>query len=132
MRGLTFIALAALLSACGGSATLAPTEADLARAQEQWPDASLSQLTAGHQTYRARCGSCHRLYAPGELPPESWPHAVAEMSDRARLNPTEQEATIRFLVAAALGSRALPSREASPDAAPAPGEQPSDPKGLTP
>lgn len=114
MKRAILYALIATLSACAGSALLAPTEADLAQVRGRWPDADLAQLTDGHRTYRARCSSCHRLYAPGELAPDDWPEAVDYMSERAHLTPAEQTAVTRFLVAASLKSRADTSQNPCP------------------
>ena len=35
--------------------------------------------TPGAQLYAARCGGCHRLYAPGSLTAEMWKVTVARM-----------------------------------------------------
>lgn len=113
MKRAVLCLLIAALSACAGAGLVAPTEADLAQVSGRWPDANLAQLTDGHRTYRARCASCHRPYAPGELAPDAWPEAVADMSERARLSPAEQTAVTRFLVAASLGARGATSQNAA-------------------
>ncbi len=121
---LVLFTLVAPLSACAGPAVLAPTDADLARVSGRWPDADLAQLTGGHRTYRARCSSCHRQYAPGELAPDAWPEVVADMSERARLTPAEQTAVTRFLVAASAGSRGAASPIPTSTPPPSPTEAP--------
>jgi hypothetical protein len=43
----------------------------------------------GAELYRAKCGGCHRLYAPAEIREEGWDRRIELMSKRAKL--TEQE-----------------------------------------
>jgi cytochrome c5 len=75
-----------------------PMPSDVERARQKWPEASLESLNLGKHTYETRCSGCHRLYAPAAHPPEEWAKAIAEMSDRAKLRPEEQQAVLQFLV----------------------------------
>ena len=102
MKWLTTLALLSL-SACGSSPIPQPTAADAARGAAQFPDLSLSELEQGRKLYFGRCGSCHALKRPGELPAEQWSHEVEEMRTKngVKLSDTEAQAIVRYLTVAA-------------------------------
>lgn len=88
----TFIA-----SGCGGGAP-EPTTADAARAAERWPGTDVSTLNQGRSLYVRRCGNCHALYAPAELTESEWRASVAEMRERAHVQPNEEGLILKYLV----------------------------------
>ncbi|HLK11164.1 MAG TPA: hypothetical protein VKW76_07280 [Candidatus Binatia bacterium] len=61
--------------------------------------------SAGAAVYRARCGSCHRLYAPGAMTAAMWRLQVARMrapfAQRGLpwLTPAEEQALLDYLTA---------------------------------
>jgi mono/diheme cytochrome c family protein len=71
MKRLLWSALlaAALLGACGASPYPEPVAADAARAAPHFPGVTLSELQQGRSLYMSRCGGCHALKRPVELPP---------------------------------------------------------------
>lgn len=77
----------------------AAAPADLAHARSLWPETQLEQLQAGRKLYQSRCGGCHRLYAPGELPAGRWQEEVTEMAERSHLNAEQSDAVLKYLVA---------------------------------
>jgi mono/diheme cytochrome c family protein len=91
------------LMACGGSAVPAPTAADAARGSAHFPDLTLAELAHGRELYVGRCGSCHALKPPSELPPEQWQTEVSEMRAKngVKLSDAEAQAILRYLVVAA-------------------------------
>lgn len=66
----------------------------------------------GVAVYRAKCGGCHRLYAPAEIKPEEWAKTFLEMRDRAKLTDAEAEAIRRYVEPDLVPSHAVaaPSR----------------------
>lgn len=84
MKNRRFLAAALIvLSACG-SRLAAPTEADLAGIQADYPDASLMALNEGKSHYQNVCSSCHALYNPGDFNDNQWNILVSNMSNKAR------------------------------------------------
>ncbi len=59
----------------------------------------------GAAVYRARCGSCHRLYAPGTMTAAMWRFEVARMRGEFAqrgltwLTPAEEQALLDYLTA---------------------------------
>jgi mono/diheme cytochrome c family protein len=94
---------ATLLAACSGSALPEPTVADANRGSAHFPDLTLSELQQGRKLYLSRCGSCHTLKRPAELPPEQWQEEVSEMRTKngVKLSDTEAQAIVRYLAVAA-------------------------------
>jgi mono/diheme cytochrome c family protein len=90
-------------AACGGPAVPRPTAADATRGQERFADLTLADLQHGRTLYVGRCGGCHALKPPSELPAEQWQAEVAEMRQKngVELSDAEAEAIVRYLVVAA-------------------------------
>ena len=57
--------------------------------------------------YRAKCGGCHRTYAPQEIDAAGWEKRLPEMARRAKLTPDEYETIKRYLLVTEVGM--LPS-----------------------
>jgi mono/diheme cytochrome c family protein len=97
----------AALAACGGSAIPEPTAADAGRGSAHFPDLTLSELQHGRTLYVSRCGSCHTLKRPSELPAEQWQSEVSEMRDKngVKLSDAEAQAIVRYLAVAATAGR---------------------------
>ena len=65
----------------------------------RWPGATEASLEEGRRLYVARCGGCHNLYPPAEVPPGRWPEIVRKMSPQARLTPEQEVGILRYLLA---------------------------------
>jgi mono/diheme cytochrome c family protein len=94
---------AAMLAACGSAAVPEPTLADASRGAAHFPDVTLGELQRGRALYVSRCGSCHTLKRPVELPPEQWQEEVSEMRSKngVKLSDAEAQAIVRYLAVAA-------------------------------
>jgi mono/diheme cytochrome c family protein len=104
MKRLRFaVPLLACLWACGGSAVPRPTAADAARGSAHFPDLTLSELSHGRSLYVSRCGTCHALKRPAELPAEQWQVEVGEMRNKngVKLSDEEARAIVRYLTVTA-------------------------------
>jgi mono/diheme cytochrome c family protein len=104
--GLGAALLGLLTVACVSSALPQPTAADVTRGNARFPDLRLSELEQGRQLYVSRCGNCHTLKAPLELPPEQWQAAVTDMrvKNGVKLSDAEAQAIVRYLTVAATPS----------------------------
>lgn len=105
MKSLPLLALlgAALLGACGSSPYPEPVAADAARAAPHFPGVTLGELQQGRSLYMSRCGGCHVLKRPSELPPAQWQVEVDEMRGKngVKLSDNEAQAIVRYLAVAA-------------------------------
>ncbi len=103
-KSLILVPLAALLT--GGacvSALVLPGDPELKFAAATWPGTTLKDLQDGRETYIAKCGGCHSLKAPTDLPPEAWPRQVEKMAERAKLT-DEEKFQVRAYLASASAS----------------------------
>jgi mono/diheme cytochrome c family protein len=97
------VPLLAGLWACGSAALPMPTAADASRGSAHFPGLTLNELHQGRSLYLSRCGSCHVLKRPVELPPEQWQVEVDEMrvKNGVKLTDDEAQAIVRYLSVAA-------------------------------
>ena len=102
-KKLLILSSIALFAACS-SKLVAPTEADLAGIQEQYPNATLMALNEGKTHYQEVCSNCHALYLPGSYTDAQWAKLVKGMSNKARNNgiqvSDDQEAKIALYLMA--------------------------------
>lgn len=91
--------LGSALAACAGRVPPPVTAADVARAQERWPEVSQAELEQGRKLLQSKCGgSCHRPPMPTDQPADRWPGHVAEMAERSGLTPQAQRALEQYLI----------------------------------
>ncbi len=67
-------------------------------AATQWAGVTLADLEEGRRLYRAKCSGCHLPVAPADVTRAAWPGHVAEMRERAHLEPTQVTLIERYLV----------------------------------
>jgi cytochrome c5 len=91
-----------VVAACGAAAVPQPTAADASRGSAHFPDLTLSELSHGRTLYVSRCGSCHALKRPSELPPERWQAEVDDMRAKngVKLSDADARAIVRYLAVA--------------------------------
>lgn len=88
-------ALLLVLASCGVSPPPA-TALDASRA-----NVPLADLEHGRQLLLARCSGCHRTPVPADRKPAEWPHFVADMAERAKLDATSHQLVEQYLVVVA-------------------------------
>ncbi|MEZ4363778.1 MAG: hypothetical protein R3B48_26605 [Kofleriaceae bacterium] len=72
---------------------------DVAWAQGKWPEMEAADLERGRALVQSKCGgSCHRPPMPSDQPSMAWPLHVAEMSERAGLDPESHLLVERYLM----------------------------------
>ena len=97
---LPYVLGAAVVSACAAGLPH-PDEAQLARAQAEWPGITAADLEAGRRSYVNRCAGCHALHRPAEYDAGQWGTLVEKMAVRAKLTAPEKESILRYLGTAA-------------------------------
>jgi hypothetical protein len=53
--------------------------------------------------YIGKCAACHSLYPVNHLTAERWPATIADMANRAHLQPDERERIVRYVLSAEHG-----------------------------
>jgi hypothetical protein len=96
---------------CAARVPPAVSAADVAWAQQRWPEVSHQDLERGRSLLQSKCGgSCHLPPSPGDQSATAWPRHVAEMSVRAGLTIDSQRLLEQYLVTLARAEPARSSR----------------------
>ena len=66
--------------ACNSNKLAIPSQADVDRVAETYPDYTLASLKEGQTLYLTNCGSCHGLKDPTAKTEEQWKKIVPEMA----------------------------------------------------
>jgi hypothetical protein len=61
---------------------------------------SLDTLDTGHGVYMRKCGECHTHLLPDEITSENWHVIVPGMAWNAGIEPAEEKALLKYLIAA--------------------------------
>lgn len=61
---------------------------------------SLDTLEAGHGVYMRKCGECHAHLLPDKITSENWHVIVPGMAWNAGIEPAEEKALLKYLIAA--------------------------------
>jgi mono/diheme cytochrome c family protein len=113
-RSVSWLALAVGLAAGCSAALDHPAPQDVEWASARWPGTSLTDLQHGRELYVEKCAGCHHLPLPAAYSPAEWEGYVAYMTADAKLKADEQDAIVRFLMAASVRARgASPPRGAA-------------------
>lgn len=96
-RRLLATLLCVVLSGCAGIAH--PSDADVARAQARWPEATQASLEEGRRLYVTRCSNCHPLHKPSEYTTARWDTLLTKMAPRAHLSDAQKEQIRAYLTA---------------------------------
>ena len=95
VMGISFIAIAVLLSSCsksGSSSSLyVPTAADATA------NATLEELTQGRSLYIGNCGACHGLANPDDYSKSGWTSIMASMGPKTSLSSAQQTLVFKYL-----------------------------------
>jgi hypothetical protein len=94
-------------TSAGAPPLLSP--ADAARLTARGQPTTVEELQQGRTLFVGRCASCHLLPRPEGYRADQWPTFVREMTARAKLNASEADRLLRYLIAA---SEAPPARPA--------------------
>jgi hypothetical protein len=99
---LTLTLALVLAAACGPPFQPPPVSPRLvALGQARWPDTTAASLARGRATFVASCGKggfCHRLRDPRAYPAARWPRILEKMAKKARLDDSQREDVLRFLL----------------------------------
>jgi hypothetical protein len=94
------ILLAIALGLAGCVSLPQPTQADVTRAQAEYPHTTLMSLTDARRTYVTTCSGCHALHLPQEFPAQRWPSLVEEMVrvQKVKLSSQQRQQIEEFLI----------------------------------
>lgn len=101
-----FLAACASSSSSTGGANSVPTEADVARIQVKFPDATLAKLETGRSSYVEDCQTCHALKDPKDFSEERIRMIVPAMAEKANqkagrvvVDSEEEIAIMQYMIA---------------------------------
>ncbi len=96
MRLLVLVLL--LLSACTPALPIV-TDSDRVWARQSFPETQ-DDLDESRTLYARKCGACHRVVLPANVPQTEWPHVVDKMAQRARLQDVDRARILRYVLTA--------------------------------
>jgi cytochrome c5 len=90
-----------LFMACGASkpvASVAMTDADVSRAANKFPGATLASLNEGKMHFEENCGKCHGLKKPGNYTEAEWRNEVPPMAGKANIDKKKEDLILQYVV----------------------------------
>lgn len=102
--GLALVMMLSLVACATNSAVPQVADPDVARARLVDPEATRDSLVHGRSLYLSHCTGCHAPFSPTELSLSEWEHELADMRERAGVDPEEER-----LILAYLGTFSAPS-----------------------
>lgn len=87
----------ALLALAGCAPLVKPTQMDAERANQRWSGTDLAALEYGRTIYAEKCGTCHKLFAPGDFTEKKWSHELPKMAPNSKLTDEQYQAVERYL-----------------------------------
>lgn len=82
-----------------------PTEADVEKGKNTFPNLTLEDLKEGKKLYESNCNLCHKLYHPKALKDEEWKKIVPPMVKKVNkkigqqvLSPQDEEKILKYIL----------------------------------
>jgi hypothetical protein len=103
-KAVVFFFMSIVLAGCFSAKLLTPTQNDVDRVQQKFPNYTLEQLNQGKMLYEQHCNKCHGLKNPSSRSEEKWKSIVPDMSKKVNkknsnaLNPDAQEKILKYLI----------------------------------
>ena len=101
----TLISLFAIITlvACSASKLTGPSQADIDRISEKFPDYTLAQLNDGKMLYEKNCDLCHGMKSPKDKDEDGWRKIVPVMVEKVHkkgkeLNSDQEELILKYLI----------------------------------
>lgn len=94
-KKLITLGIAALLSACGATKLVTPSESDAERGSQKFPGLSLGSLHEGKMLFEQNCGKCHGLKDPTKRSEEKWNKVVPRMVQKVNKKAGKEELDAR-------------------------------------
>lgn len=87
---------------CAGLQLATPTQADVDRMEETYPELTVAELIEGKGLYEDKCSRCHGLKDPVAFSNEEWNRIVPNMANKARgrqisLTSEQEQSILRYL-----------------------------------
>ena len=98
MKKLIFFCLLSGLMACGTYKSLTPSEADVDRGKQKYPDLTISELNLGKALFETKCGKCHSLKRPFKVSVADVQKIMPKMAKKAGLTKESSDMVLRYLI----------------------------------
>ena len=97
-KNIYFYVILLLVFASCRAMLISPDESDAIRATNSGYKYGLERLKQSHYLYINKCGGCHTLYLATYKASEQWNSVMEEMALEAKLNSTEKEMILNYLM----------------------------------
>ena len=104
MKKILFLVSTVFLIACQAVLLTVPTQSDLDRVADKYPNYTLAELQEGKKMYELHCQTCHSLKSPTKETEEGWKHEVPDMVAKAKkkkgiiIDKKTEESILKYLV----------------------------------
>lgn len=88
---------------CASVKLMPPSQLDVDRVQNKFPNYTLADLNRGKVAYEQKCSSCHGIKNPVSRTESQWREIVPRMVKKAnkqqeKINPSEQEDILKYVI----------------------------------
>lgn len=103
MKKVLYSIILLALTSCFSAKLLTPSQNDVDRVQQKFPNYTLSELNQGKTLFERNCKSCHGLKNPTSRSEEKWRKVVPVMVKRVNrkqtvLSPQDEELILKFVI----------------------------------
>jgi len=88
----------ALVAALAASACARRSPPQVTAVDADRGNVELAELQQGRKLLLGKCAGCHKTPMPNDHTPAEWPKMIAEMADRAKLDPEQTRLIEKYLV----------------------------------
>jgi hypothetical protein len=96
-KTIVFISLLGMM-ACGTYKSITPSQTDLDRGKQKYPDLTMSELNLGKTLFEAKCGKCHSLARPFRVSVADVQKIMPKMAKKAGLPKESSDLVLEYLI----------------------------------
>lgn len=98
-----FLVILTIAGGCYSVKLITPTENDVARVKDKYPDYTITDLNRGKTLFENNCGKCHPYKNPASKTEEEWIAIIPKMSAKANkkslvIDDLAQQDILRYVI----------------------------------
>ncbi len=98
MKKTFIILLLSGLTACATYKSINPTQTDVDRGKQKYPDLTLSELNLGKALFETKCGKCHSLERPFKVSVADVQKIMPKMAKKAGLPKESSDLVLKYII----------------------------------
>lgn len=103
LKHLVYLWLLMIIAGCFSAKLMTPTENDVIRMKNKYPDYTLTDLNRGKLLFENNCGKCHKYKKPASKTEAEWTGIVPKMSAKVNkksliLDEQAQQDILRYVI----------------------------------